>query len=134
MILAPPRLHALSLAVLGSMTFSRTAVAATIDSPVDLIWDAPSSCPSTSAVLDQIRRSVAPSSAGSEHAVVEAHVTPGEQGRWNATLRVTTHSGMSERSLEADSCEAIASAVSLISLVTLEGTELASSTPIPASC
>jgi hypothetical protein len=101
-------------------------------SPVTLVWDAPPSCPKSDAVQAQIQRSLATARAVRQRAVVEAHVTPGEQGRFRATLRIETDDGTSERALEAESCEAIASAVALVSVVAIEGGELPAGPPPPA--
>jgi hypothetical protein len=116
-----PRLLASGLLVWAGCT-ARSADAD--ESPVALVWDAPAPCPGPEVVRAQILRSLSSAMTVREHAVVEAHVTPGERGRWNATLRIETHDGTSERALEAESCEAIASAVALVSVVAIEGGEV----------
>ena len=109
--------------VLLSVAFSSTALGGPDDSPVRLVWDAPSPCPNAETVLAQIKRSLGSAPTAREQAVVEAHVSLGEHGRWNATLRTTTRAGSSERALEAESCAAIATAIALVSAVAVEGAE-----------
>jgi hypothetical protein len=123
------------LTFLGAALVTTAASSARADpegSPVTLVWDAPSSCPKPDAVLAQIERSLATARAVRQRAAVEAHVTPGEQGRYRATLRIETGDGTSERALEAESCEAIASAVALVSVVAIEGGEMPAEPPPPA--
>ena len=95
-------------------------VAAGPENPVALAWDAPPECPSAADVLLRIERALPPAGAVRGRTKVVVHVGAREGGRWKATLRVTTGAGMSERLLEAETCEAIASAASLVSVVAIE--------------
>jgi hypothetical protein len=87
---------------------------------VDLAWRAPAACPPREAVLDEVARLVAASHERA-HATARADVVRDERGRWRASLRVDARGAHGERTLEAESCPAIASATALIIAVAVEG-------------
>ena len=89
--------------------------------PVDLTWTAPAECPSHDAVLDDVARILSHSSGTRAPASAQAEVARDERGRWHATLRVDARGASSERALEAESCEAIATASALILAIAVEG-------------
>jgi len=81
---------------------------------VPLSWNAPPGCPSVTAVLAEVERNLAAS--GERRAAFLAVVNVSEQpkGIWQAHLGVEARGGRAERTFEAESCAAIASATALI--------------------
>lgn len=80
---------------------------------VELAWTAPVDCPSRAAVLAEIRGILA-GGAASAHAVEAAATVERAGQRWRVALTIRSDQGSGVRSLDADSCEALASAVALI--------------------
>ena len=99
--------------------------------PVDLAWNAPAECPARDAVLDEISRVLSTSSAPRVAVTARADVSSDGQGRWHAALSLGTHDAHSERTLDAESCSAIASATAVIVAVAAEG-ETREPEPVPA--
>jgi hypothetical protein len=101
--------------------------------PVALIWNAPAGCPTSTAIQDEVDRSLAGSLK--EVAPVAAAVNvlapspPG--GRWRATLALDSHGKRAERQFEAESCEALAAAAALIIALAAEGDDDSSPTRPP---
>ena len=89
--------------------------------PVDLTWNAPAECPARDAVLDDVARILAQSRGTRAPATARADVSRDDRGRWHAALRVDASSAHSERALEAESCQAIATASALILAIAVEG-------------
>jgi hypothetical protein len=90
---------------------------------VELVWTAPAECPSHDTVLEDAERVLAKSPQPRAHARARAVVTRDEQGRWHATLSVDADGAHSERDLDAENCQAIATATALIVAVAIEGRE-----------
>jgi hypothetical protein len=88
--------------------------------PVDLAWRVPAECPPREAVLGEVARLLAASHERT-HATARADVVHDERGRWRAALSVDARGAHGERTLEAESCPAIASATALIIAVAVEG-------------
>jgi len=78
------------------------------DEPVELLWSAPSECPTATDVLARVE-------AGSEaHPVhAEGSVTDNAAG-WSLTLRIEGYGGTDVRTLAGESCEALADAAALL--------------------
>jgi hypothetical protein len=91
---------------------------------VELAWTAPVECPSRAAVLGQVR-AILEGGAASAHAV-EATATVERAGpRWRVALTIRSDQGSGVRSLDADSCEALGSAVALIVALAVDPTRRA---------
>lgn len=97
------------------------AVAQPASSPVSLTWNAPADCPSREQVLAEVARVLGGSQKGRIPAIARADVVRTDTGRWQAALSVEARDAHSERNLEAESCEAIASGAALIVAVAVEG-------------
>src|SRR5262245_32363069 len=81
---------------------------------VPLDWKAPEGCPVTAAVLAELRRDLAESGEAEAPFIAEVEVRERAPGKWQANLRLEARGGRLERSFEAESCQAIASATALI--------------------
>ena len=102
-----------TLALLATIGVCRAALADGATSDVDLRWIAPAECPSREAMLAAIANiRGAPGEAHGE--VTASAVVVHEGARWHAQVTTRTSQGAGERTFEADSCVAIARAVSLI--------------------
>jgi hypothetical protein len=104
-----------------ALSFARAAGAQQAVPPLDLTWNAPAECPSRRAVIDEVARLLSVASDPPVSAAVRADVMRDETGRWRATLRVETRDAHGDRTLDAENCEAIASATALIVAVAVEG-------------
>ncbi|MEM7155627.1 MAG: hypothetical protein AAF799_22445 [Myxococcota bacterium] len=81
--------------------------------PIELRWDAPSSCPSSDAVRDEIATLLARSRNQGEAVRAEATVVPDGEA-FRLRLSVVTRSGRDERSIRDPSCEPLAHATALV--------------------
>jgi hypothetical protein len=109
---------AIALLVLAA---AADAVAQPTSSPVSLTWNSPVDCPSREQVLAEVARVLGGAHEARIPAIARADVARTNTGRWQAALRVEARDVHSERNLEAESCEAIASGVALIVAVAVEG-------------
>lgn len=98
-------------------------------STMELAWNAPAECPSRDAVLAEIARTLGHPPAG-QATTVRADVTRDEEGLWHASVRIEAGPARSERTLDAATCPAVASAAALILAVAAEG-GLPSEPPLP---
>jgi hypothetical protein len=89
--------------------------------PVDLTWNAPAECPSRDAVVDEVARVLTASKGQRVKVTADVDVSRDGQGRWHAALRVVTGDARGDRTLDAESCPAIASATAVIVAVAVEG-------------
>src|SRR5579883_3423406 len=89
--------------------------------PVDLSWSAPAECPTREVVLVEVARLCDRPPPQTTRASVRAEVTRGQDGLWRAVLHVDAGGAHAERPLEAESCDAIASAAALIIALAVEG-------------
>lgn len=84
------------------------APASSTEQPIDLQWSAPSGCPTTAEVLARVE-------AGPEAHPVHAEGSVTENGvGWSLTLRIEGYGGADVRTLEGESCEALADAAALL--------------------
>jgi hypothetical protein len=79
---------------------------------VRLAWNAPEGCPAGEAVLAEMRRILG--GTASREAEARADVTRLAPDRWSVVLATRIDDTVGERSFEADSCAALASATALI--------------------
>ncbi len=110
---------ATALAVGASLATSTTAAAGTVH--LELSWNAPATCPTREAVLDEVARTLGSAHAVSDATVVRVDVTREAADRYQGTLRMTSGGAVHERTLEADGCAAVASAAALIMALAVEG-------------
>ena len=82
--------------------------------PIALTWIAPPECPAHDEVLLEITPSLRGSSTSGTQVSARAQVTRDDRGGWHADLDVTAGAAHSARTLDADSCNAIAQATALI--------------------
>ena len=103
--------HGLAIAVVVGLA-SASVVRA--EGSLDIAWLAPEGCPSAESVsseIDELLGGAAGTRAG-EHLSVRAMVARGE--RWLVTLETQTGAASGHRSIEATSCQGLASATALI--------------------
>jgi hypothetical protein len=92
---------------------------------VHLRWDAPAECPDAAAIEDGVRRNLPPAMTVSTPLDVDARVEPTSPdaaaptemapvAAWQATLVITTATGIAERVLAGGSCRAVADAATLV--------------------
>jgi hypothetical protein len=89
--------------------------------PVDLTWNAPAECPSRDAVVDEVARVLTAPKRQRVRVSADVDVSHDGQGHWHGALKVATGDAHGERSLDAESCPAIASATAVIIAVAVEG-------------
>lgn len=106
---------AVLLAGLGS-----GALAATPARPAALTWDAPAGCPTADDVLEAVERTLARPDATRAPVTVTARVLGGPGDVWQASLTLAVGGTRTERQFEAESCDAIAAAASLIIATAVE--------------
>lgn len=94
--------------------------AAEID-PVALMWNAPAGCPTGAAVHDRIETSLGPSPSELAPVAAVVNVSEPSAGRWQAVLALFTRGERAERTFEAETCEALATATTLIVALAAEG-------------
>jgi hypothetical protein len=101
-------------------------------SPVLLTWNAPDGCPPADAVLHEVHRSLG---AKTTHRLVaRADVTQAGAERWSVHLVTEVDGAVGERSLDANSCVALANATALILAWTVDPTAArADDRALPAS-
>jgi hypothetical protein len=128
----PGRIAAGVVAAMAAWGIWGVRVAAAADQRVALIWNAPAGCPTTQAVQDELDRilagspkDVAPVAAAvNVLAPSRAAVTPSPSNdRWRASLMVHSHGKRAERQFDAESCEALAAAATLIIALAAEGVD-----------
>jgi hypothetical protein len=110
-----------ALAVVVALGGVRVAFAQTEPTAPALTWHAPAGCPSEARVVAEVGQNLAGSGAlfASFAAVVGVRRPAG--GRWQASLLFQAHDTRAERRFEAESCEAIVSAVALVIALWVEG-------------
>ncbi len=90
------------------------ALAASTAPPVDLEWVAPRQCPGHGAVIREVSRILGDQAPPTPRRIAaRAEVWRGEDTRWHAAL-TSAGTGSATRSLDAESCEAVANAAALI--------------------
>lgn len=120
-------LFAASLVV--AMGLAKTGRADGAPSPVALTWDAPAGCPTAQEVAGDVDRTLSKSSAPRSPLAAAAQVLAGPGPTWQGRLVLNVHGTRTERRLQAESCQALASATALIIAVTVDET---SDEPPPA--
>jgi hypothetical protein len=110
------------------------ALAASTAPPVDLEWVAPRQCPGHGAVIREVSRILGDQAPTPRRIAARAEVWRGEDTRWHAAL-TSTGTGSATRSLDAESCEAVANAAALILALMVDPSRAttASATPPAAS-
>jgi hypothetical protein len=113
------------MASAGMATTAMATTAATADTThLELEWNAPSTCPTRQAVLDEVAHTLGSARAASDAPVVRVDVSreaTATTDRYLATLRMTSGAQVHERRMEADDCAAVASAAALIMALAVEG-------------
>ncbi len=111
---------------------SRAWAAAGQPEPVAIVWDAPAACPPAAAVLGNVDRILTEPASRRAPAGAAAHaqVMPGDP--WQATLILDIGGVRTERRFEAESCEAIAEATSLIIALAIEDEAETPPSPFPS--
>lgn len=114
-----------ALALSAVVTVVGTAAAA---DPVSLVWNAPEEeCPAGSAVLAQVQRILGATT--SHHAVARADVTHVDPARWSVHLQTDVDGVQGERTIDATSCESLATATALILALTVDPSKARASLP-----
>jgi hypothetical protein len=99
---------------LGALLLARGARAAE-----DFVWTAPEGCPSQADVArDVMRVRGEPAEASRRRAV--ATVSRGKTGAWNVRIETVSEAGTDVRSLEGESCRALADATALFLALALD--------------
>ncbi|MGH1342471.1 MAG: hypothetical protein ACRBN8_13005 [Nannocystales bacterium] len=101
---------------------------------VELEWDAPDSCPSSSAFEESVTAQADVSTEDEAPAVLKAWVVVRErgEGRWELSLRMEREGKTESRTFEAQTCAAVAEvAATLVSLRVVEWVEAAPLIPEP---
>jgi hypothetical protein len=95
---------------------------------IDLIWNAPPGCPTSTDVLEVVRRRLADRGRAPASVVTaRADVAAGVKGApWRLTLSVSDDQGEGARFLEASSCAELADATALILAMSLRSEGLGS--------
>ncbi|MEO7111358.1 MAG: hypothetical protein ABI183_13040 [Polyangiaceae bacterium] len=101
----------------ASRAFAEPTPPLTEPGEVTLKWNAPAECPTSASVLAQIERNVG--AAKFARADVEANVSALGPRRWSVHLVTNVDSAHGERSLEANTCAALADATALIVALTI---------------
>lgn len=83
-------------------------------SSVDVVWDAPAGCPSAAAVRDEIDGLLGGAATVRARASLRVHATVTRAERWTVTIETVSGAGSGHRSIEASSCDGLASASALI--------------------
>jgi hypothetical protein len=109
---------------------SAIAGAEASDPIVHLSWNAPPGCPTAAAVASDVQRILGGSS--SHRATARADVVELGAQRWSVHLVTNVDNAPGERSLEANSCEALASATALILALTVDPTRALATMPPPS--
>lgn len=102
-----------STAAAAVMTAGVVALGQQASPSVELAWTAPPECPSRAAVLAEVR-TLLEGGAASAHPVEATAVVERAGPRWRVELTIRSDQGSGARSLGADSCLALGSAVALI--------------------
>jgi hypothetical protein len=113
--------------VVASALFCASAHADDADQPLVLSWVAPSGCPSQATVTSEVKRILGGMS--SHRATAHADVVQLGPQRWSVHLVTNVDGASGERSLEANSCEALASATALILALTVDPTRAMAAPP-----
>lgn len=114
-------------AVVGTVAVGAAAAAQGTPASVDLAWSAPAECPSRAAVLGEVRGIL---EGGAPHPVDARAVVTRAGQRWHVELAIRSDQGSGERSLDADSCAELASAVALIVALAVDPTRRATPAPV----
>jgi len=109
-----------------------TAWAASQPRPAVLTWDAPAGCPTANDVLDAVQRTLTNPGATGTPIRAAARVLDGPGDVWQASLTLEVRGARTERQFEAESCDAIAAAASLIIATAVEDASEEPSTTISA--
>ncbi|GAC1555598.1 MAG: hypothetical protein NVS3B10_16470 [Polyangiales bacterium] len=103
------------------MTLDVAAFAQPASNAVDLAWSAPAECPPRAAVLAEVQ-AMLEGSAASVHPVAAAAAVERAGQRWRVALTIRSDQSSGARSIDADSCAALASAVALIVALAVDPT------------
>jgi hypothetical protein len=106
------------------------AIAAAAE-PVELAWNAPPACPSREAVLADVQRILGTTT--SHHAVARADLTEVGPDHWSLHLSTEVDGAAGERTLEANSCNSLASAAALILAWTVDPEKARAAAPSGAT-
>ncbi len=119
------------LVALATFLVASTARA---DDPLRLTWSAPGECPTAASVRAAALRGAPPGAS----APIEAEAVVARSSRWSVTLRTRRGDVRGERTIEADTCAALADATAVILALALvppfeDAPPPTSSAPPPAS-
>lgn len=95
------------------MTLSAALAALLVAAPLDLEWAAPEGCPSEPEVRAKVLELSGIEPSGASRLAVRARLRS-EEGRWGIALEIASAAGRTDRTLEADSCAALAEATEVI--------------------
>ncbi len=104
--------------------------AAQTERDLDLVWSAPAGCPTPADLRAEVTRVLGGPS--SRHAVARAEVAHLGAARWSVHLATEVDGQTGERTIEADSCAALASATALIVAWTIDPARAAAASPAPS--
>jgi hypothetical protein len=120
---------AFSLTMLcASRAFAQPTPRLTEPGDMTLTWTAPDGCPTSEAVRSQIEKNV--TTTKFNHADVDANVTEIGPHRWSVHLRTNVDDARGDRTIEADSCAALADATALVVALAINPLHDDASTPI----
>jgi len=127
---SPRAIRLAIVAVLGAWQLGWTDPAGAA-APVTLSWAAPPGCPSQEQVAAEIARLVGGADRSQDGRELTAEVTVSPGPPWSADL--TTHQAgrIGQRSIEAPSCQAAASAVALIIALSIDPEAVPTTATIP---
>src|SRR5580658_1472911 len=89
------------------------------DSALTLTWDAPPECPSEGDVVADVQRRLGASVSG-KMVVAHAKVSRRRDSTWRVVLVATQDGAKGQRTLDAPTCAAVASATALILALTID--------------
>ncbi len=119
----------------ASLGLAASVAAQTFDEkPVALEWIAPAECPDSAYVERELARLLAGDPVAAERRLrVRAEVGRADAGRWRVRIRTSGAGGTGDRSLDAESCRALADATALIVALAVDPARVAANRATPTS-
>jgi hypothetical protein len=97
--------------------------------PFSLAWDAPVECPDSDYVKGQVDLLLEDGAEGVPRVEAKARVARAEDGKWRVQLLTEREGNAGERTLDADSCRALADATALVLALTIDPAHVATNGP-----
>ena len=112
------------------LSLALTIAAVATPAAPEIVWQAPPGCPTETAVRDRVAALLA-GTAGMAGAAVELQVEALADGRWRLHAVLHSPSGDGERTLDADTCDALADAAAVLTAIAAQPS-LAGTVPPPS--